>query len=249
MERGEVFVSGVRISYLKWKEFPIVYIHGSACDATIWKDQVEEIGGYALDLPNHGMSDKVEVSRIDDYAYFVAKFVEKKLKKAVLVGHSLGGAVIQKVYENYKEVVKALILIGTGARLRVLPDFLIGLKERPRETVKIFLKYAFSNEKIAEKFLDIFVERSFILLKDLILCDSFDLLDKYRSGEFRIEVPTLIIVGSEDKLTPVKYSQFFKNNIPSSKLVVIENASHMVMIEKPKEVNDAIKEFLRINFV
>lgn len=243
MIREDLLVEGVNISYVRWKDVPIVYIHGSACNATVWVHQGEEVGGYALDLPNHGMSGEVEIRKVEDYAYFVSAFVKKKLGKAVLVGHSLGGAVAQKVYEYYKNVVEALILVGTGARLRVLPDFLNLLKEKPEETIKKFLKYAFYREEFTEKFLEVFIKRSLLLYKDLKLCDEFDMLEKYKSG-FKIDVPTLLIVGKEDKLTPEKYSQFLKDHIPNSNLVVVEKAGHMVMIERPKEVNDAIKEFL-----
>ena len=62
-----------------------------------------------------------------------------------------------------------------------------------------------------------------------------------------INVPCLIVCGNEDKLTPVKYSQYFKDKIKDSKLVVIKDAGHMVMLEKPNEVNKAIEEFIEKN--
>ncbi len=244
MERLQLEVDGLKLSILKGKDAPIVYIHCSGCDATLWQHQLEAIGGYAVDLPNHGESCKAEIYSIDDYAYFVAKATQKLLGKAVIAGHSLGGAVAQKIYVDYKKVVKALILVGTGARLRVLPEILEGLKTKPEETAKMVAEMGCVDKDIAESYAKIFAERAGVMLKDLQLCDKFDLLDKYKSGELVIDVPTLIIVGEDDKLTPLKYAQFFHQHIPNSKLVVIPDAGHMVMLEKPEEVNKAIKEFL-----
>jgi pimeloyl-ACP methyl ester carboxylesterase len=245
MERVEVDVDAVKLSFLKGKDADIVYIHGSGCDATLWESQLSDIGGYAVDMPNHGESCKAEIRDIDDYAYFVAKAIKKILGEAIVAGHSLGGAVAQKVYLNYPKVVKGLILIGTGVRLRVLPQILEGLKEKPEETAKMTSRYAFSDENLADEFSKLFAERATILLKDLSLCDRFDLLEKYRSGEIKIDVPTLIIVGERDMLTPVKYSEFLKQHIPNSEMVVIPEAGHMVMLEKPEEFNRAVKEFLK----
>jgi pimeloyl-ACP methyl ester carboxylesterase len=244
MERVEVEVDGLKISLLKHGDRNVLYIHGSACDATLWEKQLEEIGGYAIDLPNHGKSGKAEIRSVDDYAYFAAKAVKKLMGSAVVVGHSLGGAVAQKMYLNHPEVVKALVLVGTGARLRVLPDFLKGLKEKPAETAAMVSKYAFADEKLAEEFSKVFAERAKILLLDLSLCDKFDLLEAYRNGEIMVEVPALLIVGEKDALTPVKYSEFFEKHIPLAEMVVIPDSGHMVMLEKVKEFNSALKGFI-----
>jgi len=245
MERTEIDVDAVKLSFLKGKEAEIVYIHGSGCDATLWEKQLSDVGGYAVDLPNHGESCKAEIRDIDDYAYFVAKAIKKMLGKAIVAGHSLGGAVAQKVYLNHSKVVKGLILVGTGVRLRVLPEVLEGLKEKPEDTARVVSRYAFADEELAEEFSKVFVERVGILRKDLLLCDKFDLLERFRSGEIVIDVPTLIIVGEKDMLTPVKYSEFLRRHIPNSEMVVIPEAGHMVMLEKPEEFNRAIKEFLK----
>ena len=244
MERVEIVVDDVRISLLKGRDEDIVYIHCSGGDAELWKYQLEYVGGYAIDLPNHGKSDCIKINSIDDYAYFVAEVIKKLFDKAVVAGHSLGGAIAQKVYLNYREIVSGLILIGTGARLRVLPELLEGLEKNPSETAKMLAEMSFANREFVDSFARIFEERAKVLRNDLILCDKFDLLEQYRNGSIKIDVPTLIIVGEKDVLTPVKYSQFFHKHIPNSKLVVISDAGHMVIIEKPEEVNREIKEFI-----
>ncbi len=244
MERIEVAVDGLQISLLRGKDAPIIYVHCSGCDASLWRYQLESIGGYAVDLPNHGESCAAEIYSIDDYAYFVARVTKELIGSGVIAGHSLGGAVAQRVYTEYRKVVDGLILIGTGARLRVLPEILTGLKEKPQETARMVAEMACVNKDLAEQYAQIFAARANVLLKDLQLCDKFDLLEEYRSGSLKVDVPTLIIVGEQDKLTPVKYSEFFHKHIPGSELVVISEAGHMVMLEKPDEVNAAIRKFI-----
>ncbi|MEM3391639.1 MAG: alpha/beta hydrolase [Archaeoglobaceae archaeon] len=243
MERARIFIDSKAISVLKAKDAPIFYVHGSGCDATIWKNQLEDIGGFAVDLPNHGESDKAEINSVEDYAFFVAKVIERTAGKGVIVGHSLGGAVAQMVYLKYKEVVKALALIGTGARLRVLPQILEGLAKKNIETLRLVSEMAFHRKEFVEAFTKVFSKSSEILLKDLSLCDKFDLLEDFKSGKIKFDVPTIAIVGENDLLTPVKYSKFFANF--GAELAVVENSGHMVMLENPKKLNETLKGFLK----
>ncbi|MEM4495997.1 MAG: alpha/beta hydrolase [Archaeoglobaceae archaeon] len=244
MENVDAVIDGAKISALKGEDLPIVYIHGSGCDASIWMNQLEELGGYAVDLPNHGKSCFAEIRSVDDYAYFVAKFVKKILGKAIIIGHSLGGAIVQKICIEYGDIVKAVGLISTGARLRVLPEILQGLEKNPDETSKIISEFSFLDSTLKKKYSKIFAERNKILLKDLMLCDKFDLLDKYRNNEIKILCPTVIVVGRYDKLTPPKYSQFLNERIKSSEIYIVDNAGHMVMLEKPVEFNRILKNFI-----
>ncbi|MEM2176657.1 MAG: alpha/beta hydrolase [Archaeoglobaceae archaeon] len=243
MERIHTFVNGKKISILKRDKTPIFYVHGSGCDATIWRLQLEEIGGFAIDLPNHGESDRVEICSVDDYAYFVANVVKNISGKGVIAGHSLGGAIAQMVYLKYREVVSGLALIGTGARLRVLPQVLDGLATRSHETAKLLAEMAFARKELIKQFADIFTKNANLLLDDLRICDKFDILEDYRTGKIRFEVPAIAIVGEKDFLTPVKYSKFFTDF--GSEIAIVENSGHMVMIENPETLNEVLKNFLK----
>ena len=241
-----VEVNNVKIAFRKGKDVPLVYIHGSGCDGSLWENQLESLGGYAVDLPGHGMSDDANVKSVYDYAFYVAKATKTLLGRVIFVGHSLGGAIAQEIYLNFKDVVSALVLVGTGARLRVLPEILEGLEKRSEKIVEMLVEMSFAslNESLTSKFKEQFMERIEILLRDLRACDRFDLLNRYRDGEISIEVPTLIVVGEKDRLTPVKYSEFFRSVIPNSELVVINDAGHMVMLEKPEEFNSVLADFV-----
>lgn len=245
VERFSLRIDGREISILSGEKRNIFYIHSSGSDAGQWEYQIEGVGGYAIDLPNHGRSDYAEINSVDDYAYYVSQAIKQTCNRAVVAGHSLGGAVAQKVYLNYPETCTGLVLVGTGARLRVLPEILENLRTAPEKAIDRILEMGFYRkgleyERVREKYL----KNPDILLLDLSLCDKFDLLEDYRNGKIEVDVPTLIIAGKEDRLTPVKYAEFFKNHIPNSELVVVEGASHMVMLEKPEKFNSILDSFL-----
>jgi pimeloyl-ACP methyl ester carboxylesterase len=78
-----------------------------------------------------------------------------------------------------------------------------------------------------------------VLRGDFLACDRFDVMG--RLGEVRL--PTLVICGEEDQLTPPKYSQFLVDHIQGARLVTIPEAGHMVMLEKPQETTDTMAGF------
>ena len=75
---------------------------------------------------------------------------------------------------------------------------------------------------------------------DFLACDAFDVMD--RLGEIR--VPTLVVAGTADQLTPTKYAHFLTRNIPGAHLVVVEDAGHMAMLERPQVVGEAVTRFV-----
>jgi len=109
----------------------------------------------------------------------------------------------------------------------------------------LIAEYAFSNKTSSETKLKVVEEMRNVspevVYGDFEACDKFNVMDRLKE----IEVPTLIICGLEDQLTPVKYSEYLKNNIPNSKLEIIADAGHMVMLEKPEEINEKLEKFIK----
>ena len=79
-----------------------------------------------------------------------------------------------------------------------------------------------------------------VKLNDLRCCDAFDIMD--RVGAIRL--PTLVLCGSNDVMTPEKYSHYLHDKIEGSEIRIIEGGSHFVQLEQPEAVNGAIEEFL-----
>ena len=226
----------------------IIFIHGSGGNSNVWKEQLNIDINYkiiALDLPSHGESDEFEELNLDLYMKVVQNLIKVlKLKHVIIAGHSLGGAVAQNLYFTIPDLISGLILIGTGGRLRVSPVILNTIKQNYQEYLKTLFIGAFSRKTDREIINKARQEASkvhaSVTYNDFFICDKFDVLEKIEL----ITVPCLIIVGRQDNLTPIKYSEFSHNKITQSELQIIEDAGHMVMIEKPNEVNEAIRKFI-----
>jgi pimeloyl-ACP methyl ester carboxylesterase len=199
---------------------------------------------YALDLPSHKNSDNFQELSLDIYTDVIRSFVTfLKPASVILAGHSLGGAVVQDYYFKYPNDVSALILIGTGGRLRVLPSTLNLLKMNYEEYLTS-LPTGFCDET-PNNIIKLYVDEISnippeVIYDDLKICDEFDTLHKTNT----ITIPCLILCGKLDKSTPIKYSQFFHDKLQNSELKIIEKAGHIVMLERPKQVNKAIENFV-----
>ena len=79
-----------------------------------------------------------------------------------------------------------------------------------------------------------------VMLNDLLACDRFDVMAEVHS----IKLPTLVICGRDDELTPVKYAHYLASQIEGSREVIVPGTAHWVLTEKPKAVNRAIESFL-----
>jgi len=224
----------------------LIFIHGAGNTGLVWHYQTEYFtNSEAISLPGHPAG-KLYTS-VDQYAEWFHQYVRRKsLSQIVVAGHSMGGAVTQMYALSYPQDVKAIILIDTGARLRVRPDFLKQLEDSissPTEWLRNIVEPPYSRvpPEVREKVINGVAKVGVAMqLNDFRCCDKFDIMDKVS----QIAVPTLVICGSEDDMTPVKYSQYLANKITGAKLVIVEGGTHHCFLEKPLEVNRAIQEFL-----
>ena len=198
-----------------------------------------------IDLPGHGDSGGDGEEEIESYAGHIDDFLKAlNLQKLYLVGHSMGGAIVQTLALTRPEVIKGIVLVGTGVRLKVLPWVLRGIENNFEETVRKIVRYAFSR-KASPELIEGGVEHLMkcppkTLYGDFLACDRFDLM---RDVE-KISLPTQIICGGDDELTPVKYSEFLHQHIRTSRLEILPSAGHMVMLESPDTFNLRLKEFI-----
>ena len=227
-----------------------LFVHGSGGSSMSWIRQLEGLADVArvvaIDLPGHGQSGGAGRSRIEEYVAVVKSFVEAaKHGNVVLGGHSMGGAVAQAFALSYPQALDGVILVGTGARLRVLPKIFELLQSNFPEGVRFINGLAFSpatphalKEAARARALD---TRPEVTIGDYTACNSFDVLERIGA----IRVPTLVIGGHDDRLTPPRYADFLARTIPGATLVMVEQAGHHVHLEQPEAVNGAIGEFLK----
>jgi len=251
-------VNGKQISYwtarkgLGEGKETILFIHGAGGGQYTWSYQKgffeKEFNPVIIELPGHGAAGGEGEEEVGKYAeQFYAFLKALGLQKVFLVGHSMGGAIAQTLALTHAELMKGAVLVGTGARLKVLPMIFDGIKNNFEETVRKINQFAFSRKvktDLIEKGVSFTLQcRPEVLYGDFLACDRFDLMKEVE----KIALPTFILCGEDDQLTPVKYSQFLHSRIKGSKLEVLPNAGHMVMMEAPQAFNERVREFILEN--
>ncbi|MEZ4671359.1 MAG: alpha/beta hydrolase [Anaerolineae bacterium] len=223
-------------------------MHGAGGSHLDWPSEIRrmpELNALAIDLPGHGRSPGKGRTTVGAYAEDMIAFMDAlNLKRAILLGHSMGGAIAQTIALYHPERVQGLILAGTGAKLGVHPDLLNGiLTELSRSVTTIVNGYYgdMSTDSMRRRTYQQLMEfNPTILYNDYAACNQFDVRDSIN----RINVPTLIIGGSEDYMTPFKFSEFLHENIAGSKLAKVEGAAHMLILEQPQQVAGIIQSWL-----
>jgi pimeloyl-ACP methyl ester carboxylesterase len=231
------------------EKLPVVLIHGAGGTHLNWPAQIRRLAGYriyALDLPGHGKSGGLSRQSISGFAGEVINWLEEVgLERAVFVGHSMGSAIVMQIALDYPNHISALSFIGSGARLRVHPDLIQYTSSEAtfHRAVDLAVSWSFSSNA-SQRLVELAAKRMretrpSVLHNDFLACDTFDVMGRISE----IKQPTLIICGEEDCMTPLRFSQFLANNITGSRLVIIPEAGHMVMLEKPDQVADTLSNF------
>ncbi|MEM1836797.1 MAG: alpha/beta hydrolase [Pyrobaculum sp.] len=250
----------------KW----LVLIHGMFASGRWWKVQIEALSKkYRLlvpDLRGHGRSSplerRVKLSKFSQDVYQLMSSLG--VEKAVFVGWSLGGLVSLDLASRHPELTKGVVLVASRARrsfiriAKVLGDYLRGklyaayatLFFTPSETQRLMRQFIVSEiEKelarrreevvswIVEEVVKNRVENPIAVIMSALLSDVRNRL-KY------VKAPVLIIAGGRDRSLPPKYSIEIYKNIPTSRLVVLEDCGHYAPVECGEEVNRLISNFL-----
>jgi pimeloyl-ACP methyl ester carboxylesterase len=168
------------------------------------------------------------------------------LVRPVLVGHSMGSAIALASALAAPESLAGLVLVGSGPRLKVNPVLLetVGRPESFTIAVDRIVHWSFARDtkpRLAELARARMLEAGpAVLSADLRACDAFDVTA--RLGEVRL--PTLVIVGRDDRMTPPALAQELRDGIAGAHLEIVEGAGHMVMLEQPAVVAGHLQSFL-----
>jgi pimeloyl-ACP methyl ester carboxylesterase len=231
----------------------LVLVHGAGGNHTHWPAELRRLPGvnvYALDLPGHGRSSGKGRLNLEEYTDIVAAFVGALgLSPICLVGHSMGGAIVQLLAVRQPAWLECLVVVGCGPQLPVDAAVLTGLHPGAGPAA-----HAVALDRICQLAYGPGASSPLVrlgrrvlagtapevLYADYAACSAFDI-----SGRLdRLRVPVLIIVGSADQLTPPQAAARLRERVPAARLVQIEGAGHMVVLEKPMETAQAIVRFL-----
>ncbi|MBC8279169.1 MAG: alpha/beta hydrolase, partial [Chloroflexi bacterium] len=145
---------------------------------------------------------------------------------------------------RYPEELKGLILMGTGARLRVHPDLLERCREPGPDNSDWLAGHMKNYKHVAPDMHPVLTQRAVevgpeVELNDLLACDRFDVMDQLGG----INLPTKVLCGSNDAMTPVKYADYLTEHLPNAEETVIPGG-HFVQMEEYKKVNEEIESFM-----
>ncbi len=247
----------------------IVLSHGVTIDSRVWVKQfgsLPERGArvVAFDTRGHGESVSGDSGHsIENLAWDVRTVLEAlDLKNVILVGHSMGGVAAQAFAVQFPEIartrVRGLVLLSSLAKMQVSATRrLRSLAERASDKLELgrimaspdlglmLTRLGFGRDPVASH-----VELTRQMLtacpeetsrEALRMLIGIDLTPDLS----RIDVPTLVIGGTADLLTPPAESRRMARLIPGARLVLLERAGHMIMLERTEALDDLLLEFAR----
>lgn len=223
-------------------------IHGAGGSHLSFPDELRRHPAWhaiAPDLPGHGKSAGTGRVQIADYALDVLALLDAlEVESALLVGHSMGGAIAQWLALEHRNRTQRLALICTGARLPVNPALIDAIVSQPDETIKRLLRWMWSSaapsELVAASAAILQETAPPVIRRDFLACARFDI----RARLADIQAPTLVIAGAADKMTPSALSEELAASISNAKLVTLAGGSHMAHLEAPSATAEAIEGWL-----
>ena len=234
----------------------IVFLHGAGMDHSVWALLARAFAhhGYAVlapDLPGHGRSAGKPLTSIAALADWTAALIDVAGAKAArLVGHSMGSLVALETAARHPDKVTGLGLIATTATMRVSDDLLNAARANDHDAVDMIAIWGEGYRASlggsqapglwmlggAERLLE--RAQPGAIFADLSACNAYqDAL----STAAKITVPSIVIQGSRDLMTPAKGGKALAAAIPNCRLALIEGAGHMLMSERPDDVLAALR--------
>ncbi len=234
----------------------VVFLHGAGMDHSVWALLARSFAHHgfsvlAPDLPGHGRSAGAPLSSIAALANWTAVLIDAAgAGKARLVGHSMGSLVALETAARHPDKVTALALIATGAPMRVSDDLLNAAKANDHAAIDMISLWGYGYHATlggsqapglwmlggAERLLE--RVRPGVLFADLSACNDYkDAL----TAAAKATVPSIVILGSRDLMTPAKGGKALAAAIPGCRVTMIEGAGHMLMSERPDDVLAALR--------
>lgn len=244
---------GVKVHYLtsgKGRD-ALIFIHGWTCNADFWRGQTSafpNVSVIAVDLPGHGRSDKPQTDYTMDYfaRSIEAVMRDAKVKRAVLVGHSMGTPVVRQFYRLYPEQTLGLVFVDGGLRLFA-----------PKEQTEQFVAMLQANFKtvgaqmvngivapVKDEQLKAEIRTTMLSAPEHVAVSAMKgMADEKIYERDAIKVPVLAVLA-KSPFWPPDTEAFLRSLAPNLDFQMWEGVSHFLMMEKPQEFNRSLQAFL-----
>ena len=232
----------------------LFFIHGWAGVADFWKESYAAFPNYrviVIDLPGHGQSDKPKTTYSMEYFARSIEAVMKasKVEKAVLVGHSMGTPVARQFYRLFPEQTIGLVIVDGPLR-----------PFGPKEQMEQFLGPVRANYKengtkmidgllrpIKDDALKKSIRDAMLLTPDHVAISAmYGMADDAIWTVDQVKVPVLAVMAADGPWPP-DTKDFYKTIAPNLEYVVIQDVSHFLFMEKPKQFNEDVASFIAKN--
>lgn len=233
----------------------ILFLHGAGFDHSVWALQSRWFAhhGHAVlapDLPGHGRSAGAPLTTIAALAQWSAALLRQAgVSAARVVGHSMGALIALELAARHPHLVTRLALIGAAAAMPVGPELLKAAEADDHDAVDMVTIWGLGPAAElggnrapglwmhggAERVLE--ANRPGVLYTDLAACNAYQ---DGAAAAAKISVPTTLIIGERDLMTPARNGRALAGMIAASRLVVLKGAGHTMMVERPDEVLDEL---------
>jgi len=241
----------------KGKGFPLVLVHGFLGSSKMWKPQIDFFKDHfriiTPDLPGFGKSNKAKShNNIQSISNLLINCLEeKKIHKFHLLGHSMGGMVVQEMAKKVGDKISKLVCYSTGprgempGRFETVDESRKKLQKNGLETTARNIAKTWFIKGENAKYFDVCIETGKqtsmeAVDNSLVAFKNWNGVDTLKN----IKNETLIIWGDQDKSYNFEQVQTLEKNIENSKLIIFKNCAHNVHLEQPDQFNKTIKDFL-----
>lgn len=230
----------------------VVLVHGSGATHGLWKAQLSRLATdatvTALDLSGHGESDDVDTEpgpeTLDAYARDVLA-VADAVDADVLVGNSLGGAVVLTALLDHDADPEGVVLVGSGAKLAVHESLRDLLENDWEAAIDVLHEPDRLFHDASDRYVSVSREAmrevgQAVTRRDYLSCHTFDVRDRLDEISF----PFFAFTGVHDELTPPGYHEFLAEHVPGGTWATIDDAAHLCMLETPEAFNETLTDWL-----
>jgi len=251
-------LDGARIHYESYGKgrAALVLIHGWSCSIDYWRDLIPDLSKrsrvIAIDLPGHGLSDKPQVAyTMDLFARAVdAVMRDAGVKRGVLVGHSMGTPVARQFYRKYPQETLAIVIVDGALRpfgdKKLMDGFIAPLRNANYKEVGAGMLAGMSGPSLSPELRER-IQASFLKTPQYVLVSAMEgMADESIWGQDKINVPVLAIM-TKSPFWPADTEQFYRSIAPRLDFQRWDGVGHFLMMEKPKDFDEAVIAFLDKN--